>query len=201
LAQRTRYIVLGMENIYQSHNASACYRTCEILGIQEVHVIENASKWKNSRRISSGAHNWIDIHQHALHDDNTDEALLALKARGYRLLATAPDPNARPLFDVDIHEGPFVLLVGSETSGLSPRARALADDCVSLPMYGFTESYNVSVATALALSHLRRALQHSDLPWQLSEAEAVDLRIKWLRHSIRASERLEKRFLEAREME
>lgn len=173
---RTRYLTLAIENLYQSHNTSAVVRTADCFGIQDVFVIAK-SAYKLNGDVAMGASKWINEHRFA--NENTQACIAEVKARGYKVVATSPHAK-KSIFDLDIDK-PICLMFGSEKKGLSQQAMDLADEQICIPMYGFTESFNISVSAALCLQVLRQRLEHGSIPWRLTEQEQIDLKIGWCR--------------------
>lgn len=189
LDHRTRHLTLILEDIYQHHNASAIVRSCEIFGVQDLHVIEKRNKFNPAKGIALGSGQWIDVH----HYKTTAACLTELKQRGYRIVATMPDPKARSLFDLPL-DTKLALIFGTEEAGISPEALALADEFVTIPMYGFTESFNVSVSAALCMQQIVKQLHDSDIAWKLSDDEKLEIQHRWLKRIVRASGLLESEF-------
>jgi tRNA (guanosine-2'-O-)-methyltransferase len=177
-ALRTKHITVVLENIYQSHNASAVVRSCDCFGIQDVHVIADKKKYEVNREVAMGAGKWVTTHHYK--DQNTASCLTELKKEGYRIIATSPYAT-KTLNDIEIDQ-PMALVFGTEKDGLSREAMNMADDTIKIPMYGFTESFNISVSAALILNTLRERLMKSSIPWQLSETELTELKIEWCRN-------------------
>lgn len=173
---RTNYVTVVMEDVFQPHNASAVLRSCDIFGIQNVHVIEAKYKFKPVSTIAMGSIKWLDVHRHS----TTTEAITALKAQGYRIVATTPHTNSYELPTLPI-DGKTALIFGSEQTGLSDEAMQQADIFVKIPMYGFVESFNVSVSVALCLYDIMTRLHASSNEWKLSEDEKADLLLAWIR--------------------
>ncbi len=196
LAQRTRHIKVVLEDIFQPHNASAVLRTCDCFGIQDVHIIENQYEYRVNPDVALGSAQWLSLFRHKPKPDNTLSVISDLKAQGYKIVATTPHTNDVSLEDFDLERGKFALMFGSERPGLSPVALANADEFLKIPMFGFTESLNISVSAAIILNRLREKLQNSDIQWQLSELEQNVLMLSWLRQSIKKSHLIEKRFFE-----
>lgn len=190
---RTRYITVAVENLFQSHNASAVIRTCECFGVQDVHFIENEYEYQINDEISMGSHKWINIHRYNTGTMSTAECLDSLRNQQYRLVATVPRPDAVSIYDFDVTNGKFALLFGTEKQGLSEEALSMADEFLYIPMQGFTESFNISVSAALSLFHLTHEMR-TKVNWKLSETELLDLQIDWLRKTIKESEQIESRF-------
>ncbi|MDJ0839186.1 MAG: RNA methyltransferase [Acidobacteriota bacterium] len=179
LALRTRHIVAVFEDLYQPHNGAAVIRACECFGVQELHAIANHNAWRVSPEIVAGADAWVDIHTWDQPGGaNTKTCLEALKERGYRIWAASLREGCIPLTEVPV-DRKIALCFGTELKGLSDEAHDLADGFVRIPMHGFTQSFNISVSTALCLFELTRKLQQSRIPWQLSEADRQELRARW----------------------
>lgn len=197
LKLRTRYITVALEDIFQAHNASAVLRSCECFGIQDVHVIENQNEYRISPDVALGSEKWINLFRYNRHPENTIAAIEHLKSKGYRVVATSPHKNDCNLEDFDLHKGRVALLFGPELNGLSQQAMESADEFVKIPMAGFTESLNISVTAAICIHHLTRVLRNStSIDWHLSHEEKQEIKLNWLRNSIRKSSLIEKAFLD-----
>lgn len=196
LATRTRRLAVALENIYQSHNASAVVRSCECFGVQDLHVIESANRFEPSRNIVQGAAKWVTLHRYRGPAAATD-CLQGLKDQGYRIAAMSPDTGAIPVHDLPVDE-PLVLCFGSEEPGLSERARALADITAAIPMQGFTRSLNLSVSAGIALEPLARRVRRGGAGWALAPAERERLRALWLARSTSAGRSIVDRYLATR---
>ncbi|MDO9254440.1 MAG: RNA methyltransferase [Bacteroidales bacterium] len=194
LADRTRYITVALENIYQPHNASAVLRSCDCFGVQDVHIIENSYGYELNPHVSLGAAQWLTLHRHNILDNNTKECIDGLKNDGYRIVATTPDPKAVSIHDFDVAKGKFALLFGTEKFGLTPEAFEMADEYIRIPMYGFTESFNISVSVSLCLFHFTERIRVEKANWQLSEEEQTDIYLQWFRNTITNSEMIERKF-------
>lgn len=196
LSDRTRYITVVLENIYQPHNASAVLRSCDCFGIQDVHIIENSYGYELNPHVSLGAAQWLNLHRHNVLDNNTKECIEGLKNEGYRIVATTPDPKAVSIHDFKVANGKFALLFGTEKFGLTAEAMGLADEFVRIPMYGFTESFNISVSASLCLFHFTERIRAENADWRLSEEEQTDIYLQWYRNTITNSELIERKFRE-----
>lgn len=194
LADRTRYITVVLENIYQPHNASAVLRSCDCFGIQDVHIIENSYQYELNPHVSLGAAQWLNLHRYSTQENNTRECIETLKRDGYRVLATTPDEKAISIHDFDVTKGKFALLFGTEKFGLTVEACSLADESIRIPMYGFTESFNISVSASLCLFHFTERIRAEKADWKLSEKEKVDIYLQWFRNTVTNSEVLERKF-------
>jgi tRNA (guanosine-2'-O-)-methyltransferase len=195
LEQRTRYLTVVLEDIYQSHNASAVLRSCECFGIQDVHIIENQNAFTLSPDITLGSNKWLTLSRYNLHTDNTREAIETLRSKGYRIVATTPHKNDLTLDDFDPGKGKTALLFGSELTGLSETALQMADEYVRIPMAGFTESLNISVTAALFVHHLTQRIRALPVAWQLTQEEKNVIKIEWLKNSIKKSSLIVDKFI------
>lgn len=194
LEQRSDYVRVVLEDLFQPHNAAAVLRSCDALGVQGVDIIQNRYLFKTNAEVDMGTAKWLDIHSHRAttrevgpaHEANTLEVLRGLKAQGYRLVALSPHAEDVMLEDLDVSAGPMALLFGTEISGLSDLALQEADEYVRIPMYGFVESYNISVSCALALySIMHRVRTHEPaLPWPLAPERLDALSFEWMLKSI-----------------
>lgn len=197
LESRTRWLTIVLENIYQPHNASACLRSCEAFGIQDIHVIENKNRFQCIEGVVMGADKWLTINRY--HDpgvSSTTPCLQALKNKGYHIAATTLREGAIPLNDLPLDQ-PVALAFGTELTGLTDEAHDLADSFVYLPMHGFTQSFNISVTVALAVASLTNRLRDTEIKWQLAEDEKFTLRREWTRRTLRSADKLEEAFLKS----
>ncbi len=195
LKQRTRHLTVVLEDIYQSHNASAVLRSCDGFGIQDVHIIENRNSFDASSGVTIGADRWLSLHRYKKTDaDNTRLCLDHLKKQGYTIVATTPHTEDVAIQELPV-EGKTALVFGAEQEGLSDRALELADVYVKIPMFGFSESFNISVSAALCLYDFTSRMRSSELDWELAEHELQQIRYSWIRKSIKAGTALEKQYL------
>lgn len=200
LAQRTRYLAVVLEDIYQPHNASAVLRSCECFGVQDVHIIEQENSFRPSPDIALGAPKWLTLHHYRRSaGESAATCLQALRRQGYRIVATTLRPQSIPLHALDLSQ-PTALCFGTELQGLSEEAHALADLFVQIPMFGFTQSFNISVTAALFLYDLTTRLRQ--LPpqtWQLTPAEQQQLTLEWYGRIVDHSEAIIRRYLSVRQ--
>ncbi len=195
LHERTRYFTVVMENIDHPHNVSAVLRSCDCFGIQDVHLVDDSSLYSVNKKIAMGSSNWLSIKKYSHNKDNTKTALTELKNKGYRLVVTSPHKTSHSIHDFDISLGPAAFIFGTELTGISDTAKSFADEYISIPMVGFTESLNLSVSVAIILHSVTSRLRVSDLDWELSEKEKDHIMIDWLRKSTPKINILEKHFL------
>jgi tRNA (guanosine-2'-O-)-methyltransferase len=198
IGKRTNFIRVVLEDIFQPHNASAVMRSCECFGIQHLHVIENRYKYTLNREVAMGSSNWIELHRHNRQDsDNTADCLRELRERGCRIVATSLDPSSIPIRDLEL-DSPLSLWFGTEEEGLSKTVLREADTHVHIPMFGFTQSFNISVSAAICLHELRHRLEQAGTDPGLTAAETRSVYRLWLRKSLKNGEILERNFLQAR---
>ena len=197
VSQRTNYITIVLEDIYQTQNTSAVLRTADCFGVQNVHVIENRNKFKLNPDVVRGAANWVTVNQYNENEMNTLDAIRKLKKDGYRIIATSPHEHDVNLEDFDLEKGKAAFLFGTERPGLTELAKSEADEFMKIPMAGFTESLNISVSVAITLHHLTYKLRNqSSVNWQLTEQESQELLLNWLRTSVKRVDLLEEKFNE-----
>jgi tRNA (guanosine-2'-O-)-methyltransferase len=188
IGNRTKHLTVVLEDIYQSHNISAVLRSCECFGVQDVHIIEQRNAFEVNSQIDLGSSKWLTIHKH-----NSTKCLTSLKQKGYRIIATSPNVDDCSLYDLNI-DNKTALVFGTELNGLSDEAYSLADGFMKIPMFGFTESFNISVTVALSLHYLTDILRKSEVKWQLSEHEKNDILLEWLKESVKDSEKIIKHY-------
>lgn len=188
---RTRHIAVVLEDIYQSHNASAVLRSCDCFGVQDVHVIEANNPFNPAGDVAVGSSKWVDYYPYL----DTPSAYQRLREMGYKIVATTPHTNDTLITDLDISQ-PIALVFGTELTGLTPQAIDLADSYVKIPMYGFTESFNISVCAALSLFSITERLRRSNIPWQLSDEQVLDLKLHWCTQAIRDGEKVLQNLIE-----
>ena len=195
LQDRTRHFTVVLEDIYQQHNSSAVIRSCDIFGIQDVHVIENKYKSKVSRHIAKGSQKWLSFHNYKEDKNNTIDCLENIKSKGYQIIATTPHNDSCVLHDFDItKKSAFVF--GVEKAGVSDDVMKNADGFLKIPMVGFTESLNISVAAAIILENLTFKLRNSSVDWKLTKEEQDILYGNWIEKTIKNVDEIKERFIE-----
>ena len=195
LEDRTRYITVALEDIYQSQNASAVLRTSDCFGLQDIHIIENKNEYNINPYVTLGSSQWLNLKQYNKTENNTLDAIKALRADGYRIVATTPHTNDVNLENFDLEKGKVALFFGTELNGLSDLMIKNADEYLKISMHGFTESFNISVSAAIILHHLTNKLRQSGIDWHLSNSEKEELKLEWLKQTIKMSSMLVDDFL------
>ena len=198
IQKRTTYLTVVLENIYQPLNASAVLRSCDCFGIQDVHVIENYNEFKPDREVAMGASNWLTVNRYDKNENNTLDCIQSLKNKGYRIVATSPHNSQTDLINFNLSKGKTALFFGTELEGLSDVVLENADEHLHIPMYGFTESFNLSVSAAICLYEMRMKMEKENIKWHMTEDEKNQVLLNWLRYSIDRSEILEEDFLKNR---
>lgn len=189
LAQRTKHFTVATEDVYQLHNTSAVMRSCDVFGIQELHIIEEQNSKAIDREIAMGAQKWVDLKRY--HSVKT--ALKNLKEEGYQIVATTPHENDCNLADFDVTKK-SCFFFGRETEGLSQEVMDEADCFLKIPMVGFTESLNISVSAAIILQQTTFKLKQSTVNWSLTEEEQLEKRLDWCKKTIKSSAQVVDRF-------
>jgi tRNA (guanosine-2'-O-)-methyltransferase len=188
-SKRTKHFTVVTEDVYQLHNTSAVMRSCDVFGIQELHVIEEKLGKKIDREIAMGAQKWVNIHRH----HSTDVCIDVLKKKGYQIIATSPHNKATELSEFDITKK-SAFFFGKEKDGLSNTVLNNADGFLKIPMYGFTESLNISVSAAIVLQSVVSRLKDSDIDWKLTESEKKELIFHWTKMTIKSADQIIDRF-------
>ena len=205
---RTDRFIPVIENIHKAQNASAVLRTCDCLGIQEVRIVENNNKFSTTDDISLGADKWLNIRKYGVIDkyarvsanvpengkSNIEQCFDDLRKEGYKIIATMPYKNDIDLQDIDVTQKAAIVF-GSEVDGISQQAIANADCFMKIPMYGFTESFNISVAAAVTLHYLTDKMRKQTDDWHLPEEKRLDTLIEWALQSITSKEKIEREFV------
>jgi tRNA (guanosine-2'-O-)-methyltransferase len=194
LEQRTRHFTVAIEDIYQSHNASAVVRSCDVFGIQDIHIIENKYTFNTSKQVAKGAQKWLDFEYYRKRNtNNTLKCIENLKSKGYQIVATTPHNDSCYLQNFDVTKK-SAFFFGVEKAGLSKDVLLNADVNLKIPMVGFTESLNISVAAAIILQSTTEKLKKSNAKWQLSTPEKDAEYLKWLEKSIKSITKIKAHF-------
>jgi tRNA (guanosine-2'-O-)-methyltransferase len=187
IEHRTRHVTVVLEDIFQPHNASAVLRSCDLFGVQDVHIIENENEYHVNPHVALGASQWLNLNYYSSQPNNTLDCFETLREKGYKIVATTPHKDDFPIDKFPLDQK-FALVYGTEATGLSEVAMNNADAFIKIPMYGFTESFNISVSAALSLYHLTEKLRKSEINWQLSELEKIEIHIEWAKQVIKSAD-------------
>jgi len=178
LARRTDRLVVVLDHCDDTHNAAAVLRTCDAFGIAQLHVVNDESRFRISRRISRGAHHYVEMHRHRTFDQVAE--LLRSQRFAIAVSDLSPDAVVGPQqLAGHLKQGPLAIVFGHESSGVSEAARSAADAMFYIPMVGLTQSLNLSVAVAVTLYSLRGEAITDDLSGDLSEERQTELFEQW----------------------
>ena len=181
LGQRTNWVTAVTEDLFDPHNISAVLRSCDGFGIQSAHIIEVNNPYRVSPGVAKGAAKWLDIERHT----DTTHALSDLKSRGFAICCTTPHTDDTTPEELPL-DRPVALVFGSEGPGITDAARAEADHFVRIPMYGFTEGFNISVAAALTLQTVTRRVRASnDIDWRIPESDHPRILGDWASRTVK----------------
>tara|TARA_R100000306_G_scaffold8545_1_gene11835 strand:- start:10350 stop:11009 length:660 start_codon:yes stop_codon:yes gene_type:complete len=195
LARRTRHFTVVTEDVYQLHNTSAVMRTCDVFGIQDLHVVEEKLGKRVDREIAMGAQKWVSLNRY----DSIETCMDSLKQQDYQLIATTPHNESTLLHEFDVTKK-SAFFFGKEREGLSDTVLNNADGYLKIPMYGFTESLNISVSAAIILQDVVTRLKQSDIHWKLSEEEKHEIELMWTKNTLKSSEKIIKRYHEQKKL-
>ncbi|WKC74893.1 TrmH family RNA methyltransferase [Borreliella yangtzensis] len=180
LNRRTNYLTFVLEDIFHSQNASATIRTGEILGLSDIHVIDKKSNYTLNPEITLGSSQWINLNKYK----DTKLAIDSLRSDGYSIVATSLNEQSMNLENFPINNK-MAIFFGTELTGLSAEVLGAADLYVKIPMYGFTQSYNISVAVGIVMYSLLIRLKKSGIDYLLNEVEKSNLRLKYYRQVVK----------------
>ena len=194
IKERTEYMTVLLEDIYQPQNASAVLRSCDCFGVQDVHIIENRNEYRVNPDVALGSSKWLNLKKYSDLENNTLEAINVLKNKGYRMVATSPHTDDSTVDSFDIKKGKFALMFGSEMPGLSNIAMENADEFLKIPMYGFTESFNISVSAAIIMNRLSTRIRKSDIEYTLTNTQQNEILLSWIKQGMKDPEAAEQRY-------
>jgi tRNA (guanosine-2'-O-)-methyltransferase len=191
LAERTRHFTVVTEDVYQIHNTSAVMRSCDVFGIQDLHVVEERLGKTIDREIAMGAPKWVNLYRH----NSAQECMSTLRTQGYQIIATTPHNNSQLLHEFDV-TNKAAFFFGTEKDGLRQVVLNPADVYLNLPMHGFSESLKLSVSAAIIFQQVVTTLRQSDVDWKLSEEEIQELQLDWTKKTIKSAAEIEARYYE-----
>ena len=151
LDKRQPDLTVLMDQVHKPHNISAIIRTCDAVGIHEIHTTQPKRSHRLYRRRSMGSHRWVGMKDHPSFEAGAAE----LKAKGFKLFAAHFSPTSMPFYELDFTH-PCAIVLGAEKDGISQEAAELADQHMVIPMVGQVASFNVSVAAAIILVEAQR---------------------------------------------
>jgi len=193
IQSRTRHLTVVLDDIHNSQNASAAIRTCECFGIQDIHIVEGRVPYKVNPYVLKGSKKWLDLKTYSP-TSKGPRWHETLKESGYKIIATAPAAQAVSIHDLDVTEK-FAVVFGNELNGVSDETLQYADACVTIPMVGFTESFNISASVAICLSTWITKINALRLEVGLSSSEMEKIKLDWYRAIVKRSDLIESEFL------
>ncbi len=194
LSSRLGALRVVADNLRNSHNMNAVLRTCEAFGVQHLHAVEIERDFHINRKITKGSHKWIDLHRHV----DFGECAAELKAGGFRIYAAMLSKKAVALDEIPV-DTPVAIVLGNERTGVSKEALSHCDGLYTIPMHGFVQSFNISVAAAISIYSLstRMRLLRED-KGLLSDEERARVLADWLPKTAPYAKKISK-VLKARE--
>lgn len=183
-------LTAAIEDLHDPHNGAAAIRSLEAFGISTLHVTEAAEEFRFSPAVTIGCEKWIDIARHP----DFPRCAQALRAAGFALYAACPDADL-DIDTIDVH-APAAVIFGNEHRGLTDQAIALCDHRISIPMHGFTRSFNLSVSVAVTMHRLAaRRRQALGRPGDLDARKRDLLRARWYALTVRGAEAILARYV------
>lgn len=183
------FILPVVEDVYQFRNAAAILRSVEACGFHKVVALEKENVFDPNLRVTKGADTWVEVEKLP----RTMDSLKDIKNRGYKIVAVSPERNATMLPDYQPKE-PLALVFGTEWEGTTDELLDFADETLAIPMYGFTQSFNVSVAASICMYDLKQKLINSGIDYKLSEEKLLEMKIRWAVNTIPSGKQILDRF-------
>ena len=180
-AESSNFVLPVMEDVYQFRNAAAIVRSVEACGFHKIVAMESENVFNPNLRVTKGAETWVEVEKLPHHLDSLKE----IKNRGYKILEVSHENNPTMIPDYQINE-PVALVFGTELEGVTDEILEFADETLAIPMYGFTKSFNVSVAAAICVYELKQKLIKSNIDYKLSEEKLWRMKVRWAVNSIRS---------------
>ena len=177
LKRRQTNITVFMDQVHKPHNLAAIVRTCDAVGIGEVHAVYPEGMLHQCHGTAMGSNRWVETHTH----QSLEDGIATVKAQGKKVLAAHFSDRAVDFRAIDYTQ-PTAILVGSEKYGVSEDAAELADEHILIPMLGMVQSLNVSVAAAIILYEAQRQRELAGFyeRQQIDDATFERLRVEWL---------------------
>ena len=184
------YILPVVEDVYQFRNAAAIVRSTEACAFHKVVALQEEYSFEPNLRVTKGADTWVEVEKMP----RNMESFQQIKNRGYKMVAVSLEKNAKFLPDYEITQ-PIALVFGTEMEGVSQEVLDFADETLAIPMYGFTRSFNVSVAASICLYELKQKLIKSGIDYKLNDEKLLKMKIRWAVNSIRSGEQIFEKYL------
>jgi len=184
------FVLPVLEDVYQFRNAAAIVRSVEACGFHKVVALQEENNFEPNLRVTKGADTWVEVEKLPRNIASLQE----IKNRGYKIVAVSLENNAKMLPEYEVTER-MALVFGTEMEGVSQEILDFADETLAIPMYGFTRSFNVSVAASICMYELKQKLMKSGIDYKLSEEKRLKMKIRWAVNSIRSGEEILSHYL------
>lgn len=184
------FVLPVLEDVYQFRNAAAIVRSVEACGFHKVVALQEENNFEPNLKVTKGADTWVEVEKLP----RNMESFQKIKDKGYKIVVVSLENNAKMLPEYEITE-PIALVFGTEMEGVSQEILDFADETLAIPMYGFTRSFNVSVAASLCMYELKQKLIKSGIDYKLNEEKLLRMKIRWAVNSIKSGEQILERFL------
>lgn len=184
------YVLPVLEDVYQFRNAAAIVRSAEACAFHKVVALQEENNFEPNLRVTKGADTWVEVEKFP----RNIESLQKIKDKGYKIVAVSLENNATMLPDYEITE-PVALVFGTEKEGVTQEILDFADETLAIPMYGFTRSFNVSVAASICMYDLKQKLLNSNIDYKLNEEKLLRMKIRWAVNSIRSGHEIYSQYL------
>jgi tRNA (guanosine-2'-O-)-methyltransferase len=184
------FVLPVLEDVYQFRNAAAIVRSVEACGFHKVVALQEENNFEPNLKVTKGADTWVEVEKLP----RNMESFQKIKDKGYKIVVVSLENNAKMLPDYEITE-PIALVFGTEMEGVSQEILDFADETLAIPMYGFTRSFNVSVAASLCMYELKQKLLKSDIDYKLNEEKLLKMKIRWAVNSMRSGEQILAKYL------
>ncbi|KQK24475.1 rRNA methyltransferase [Chryseobacterium aquaticum] len=184
------FVLPVLEDVYQFRNAAAIVRSVEACGFHKVVALQEENNFEPNLKVTKGADTWVEVEKLP----RNMESFQKIKDKGYKIVAVSLENNAKMLPDYKITE-PIALVFGTEMEGVSQEILDFADETLAIPMYGFTRSFNVSVAASICMYELKQKLMKSDINYKLNEEKLLRKKILWTVNSMRSGDQIFEKYL------
>ncbi|MCW3169161.1 RNA methyltransferase [Chryseobacterium sp. 09-1422] len=184
------FVLPVLEDVYQFRNAAAIVRSVEACGFHKVVALQEENNFEPNLKVTKGADTWVEVEKLP----RNMESFQKIKDKGYKIVVVSLENNATMLPEYEITE-PIALVFGTEMEGVSQEILDFADETLAIPMYGFTRSFNVSVAASLCMYELKQKLLKSDIDYKLNEEKLLKMKIRWAVNSMRSGEQILAKYL------
>ncbi|MCE3075601.1 TrmH family RNA methyltransferase [Chryseobacterium gwangjuense] len=189
------FVLPVLEDVYQFRNAAAVVRSTEACAFHKVVALQEEYSFEPNLRVTKGADTWVEVEKLP----RNMESFQKIKERGYKMVAVSLENNAKFLPEYEITE-PIALVFGTEMEGVSQEILDFADETLAIPMYGFTRSFNVSVAASICLYELKQKLMKSGIDYKLNEEKLLRMKIRWAVNSMRSGDQIFEKYLKDNNM-